>query len=102
MAFLLTRLNSIMRWEDELARQQQEEENREEPVALENIGEQAPMSRVERSLTSPCESQEALTTPAYPESHREADMPGVLVSVIKDERDKVWARILFIMYPPDF
>ncbi len=34
-------------WEDELARQKQEEENREEPVALEKVEEQAPMSRVE-------------------------------------------------------
>ncbi|KAK0430651.1 hypothetical protein EV421DRAFT_1857338 [Armillaria borealis] len=34
-------------WEDELARQQQEEENREDPVALEKVEEQAPMSRVE-------------------------------------------------------
>ena len=32
---------------DELARQQQQEENRENPVALEKVEEQAPMSRVE-------------------------------------------------------
>ncbi|KAK0430814.1 hypothetical protein EV421DRAFT_1856541 [Armillaria borealis] len=34
-------------WEDELARQQQDEENREDPVALEKVEDQAPMSRVE-------------------------------------------------------
>ncbi|KAK0229356.1 hypothetical protein EDD85DRAFT_144351 [Armillaria nabsnona] len=34
-------------WEDELARQKQEEENREDPVALEKVEEDAPMSRVE-------------------------------------------------------
>ncbi|KAK0229373.1 hypothetical protein EDD85DRAFT_957775 [Armillaria nabsnona] len=34
-------------WEDELARQQQQEENREVPVAPEKVEEQAPMSRVE-------------------------------------------------------
>ncbi|KAK0493464.1 hypothetical protein EDD18DRAFT_421611 [Armillaria luteobubalina] len=34
-------------WEDELARRQHEQENREDPVALEKIEEQAPMSRVE-------------------------------------------------------
>ncbi|PBK58987.1 hypothetical protein ARMSODRAFT_856774, partial [Armillaria solidipes] len=32
-------------WEDELARHQQEEENREDPVALEKVESQAPMSR---------------------------------------------------------
>ncbi len=35
--------------------------------------------------------------PAYTESHREANMPSVLVSVIEDECDEVWARILFIV-----
>ncbi|KAK0440017.1 uncharacterized protein EV420DRAFT_1167164 [Desarmillaria tabescens] len=34
-------------WEDELARQQEREENRENPVALEKAEEQAPMTRVE-------------------------------------------------------
>ncbi len=34
-------------WEDKLARLQHEEENREDPVALDKIEEQAPMSRVE-------------------------------------------------------
>ncbi|SJK96860.1 uncharacterized protein ARMOST_00106 [Armillaria ostoyae] len=34
-------------WEDELACQQQEEENREDPVTLEKVESQAPMSRVE-------------------------------------------------------
>ncbi|KAK0227539.1 hypothetical protein IW262DRAFT_1454685 [Armillaria fumosa] len=37
-------------WEDELVHQQQEEENREDPVALENVEEQAPMSRVEVAI----------------------------------------------------
>ncbi len=34
---------------------------------------------------------------ANTERHREANLPCVLVSVIEDERDKVWARILFIV-----
>ncbi|KAK0440019.1 uncharacterized protein EV420DRAFT_1650692 [Desarmillaria tabescens] len=34
-------------WEDELARLQEQEENREDPVALKKVEEQAPMSRVE-------------------------------------------------------
>ncbi|KAK0430647.1 hypothetical protein EV421DRAFT_1857326, partial [Armillaria borealis] len=38
-------------WEDELVRQQQQEENREDPVALEKVEEQDPMSRVEVGIS---------------------------------------------------
>ncbi|PBK85543.1 hypothetical protein ARMGADRAFT_1087418 [Armillaria gallica] len=86
-------------WEDNLVcqQQQQQQENWEEPVAFEKIEEDAPMSWVEVGTAI----LKHLRCQLAPKAIVKQTFSVCFMSVIEDERDKLWARILFIMYLPD-
>ncbi|KAK0186207.1 hypothetical protein F5146DRAFT_1227792 [Armillaria mellea] len=82
-------------WDNELARQQQQEENWEGPIALEKVEEQAPMSRVEVGSAILKRLQRQL----IPKAAVKQTFSVCWVSVIDDERDEMRAHILFIVHP---
>ncbi|KAK0186217.1 hypothetical protein F5146DRAFT_1005333 [Armillaria mellea] len=63
-------------------------EYQEDPVALKKVKEQVPIFWVEKVLTMPTNT----------ESHHEANMSDVLMSIIEDEGDKEWACCLFLSW----
>ncbi|KAK0471300.1 hypothetical protein IW261DRAFT_1512481 [Armillaria novae-zelandiae] len=87
-------------WEDELAQQQYEQENREDPVALEKFEEQAPMSRVEVGIAI-LNLKKRLQRQPKPKATVKQTCPVCLCPSSKMSVTKCGHVFCSVMHPPD-